>query len=202
MGASAGFCLCFRLSQGLGVPQSAGLVPAVPGSVLVWPAQAGGERGMLVSLGSAGGRCGWPSAAVRASGDVKPRGSCGPQGNLKMKLSSSVPLFGENVKCQVGDNERWQRGRKLMLNLARDLPHFCFARLCVPRELLSLWGLFARGSGAPIPVPGRVLPRGRGCGRGCGVTAALPVSVGVSCCWSSARRHREAEALAARLPAL
>lgn len=95
-------------------------------------------------LGSGGGRCGWPSAAGWASGDVKPRGSCGPQGNLKMKRSCSVPLFGENIKCQVGDNEQWQRGRKPRVNLARDLPHFCCARLCIPRAAPGCL-LLARG---------------------------------------------------------
>lgn len=164
----------------LGASWSAGLVPAVPGSVLTWPARAGGERGTLVLLGSGGGRCGWPSAAGWASGDVKPRGSCGPQGSLKMKRSSSVPLFGENVKCQVGDNEQWQRGRKPRVNLARDLLHVCCARLCIPRAAPG-WLLLARGR------PSLCQGTRRGWGRCCAA-----VSVGVSCCWSSARCQREA----------
>uniref|UniRef100_A0A8B9T723 SET binding factor 1 n=1 Tax=Anas platyrhynchos TaxID=8839 RepID=A0A8B9T723_ANAPL len=61
-----------------------------------------------------------------------------------MKRSRSVPLFGENIECQVGDKEQWQGGRKPRVNLARDLLHFCSARLCIPRAAPGCL-LLARG---------------------------------------------------------
>lgn len=104
---------CFRLSQELSASRRAGLLPGVPVSVFAWPASSGHDLGeaqvFLFGLVWAGGQAWWGSAPSSSRAGFRCHKATGKwqlHGNLRVKLGGMMPLFGENVKCQVVDNEQ------------------------------------------------------------------------------------------------